>query len=1027
MVTKSKSELLSWLENAAGQEKIEILNQLAGHYWDLPPNERIAFAEQAVDLARKYHDDKSKAESYNHLGIAYNNLGDSQKSIEFFLDALQIVEQINDKNGIAISYRNLGQANFYLDNFDKALGYFQKAIKLQEELGQVTDISQVSILVGNVKAKTAKYDEALDYYFKALAIKEKINDKNGISQIYNNLGNIYFETGHNDKALKYRLKALHIVRELDDKWGIANSAHNIAEQYLNNKEPEKAHPYLLESQKLAEALDNKGLIRDNLYLFSLYYELREDYQKALDYQRDYSELTKTLFSEELSKKITEMQTKYETEKLEEAVAERTQELQHSYRELALLNRVIAAASATLEPQSVLEITCRELALAFDLPQAAAALLNEERTASVVVAEYLAEGYPSALDVVNPIEANPATQYVLEHKAPLAIADAQHDPRMEAIHEVMRQRGTVSMLILPLMARGQVVGTLGLAAVERREFSGEEIDLAANAAAAAAQSLENARLYQSEQRRRLEAELLREAAQAMNTSLEIDEILRLILAQLKHALAYTAASVLILREDTIPELVVGSGYTDEPLTSREAQGLLRSSPILRQMALDLQPVVSADVRELEGWVFVPGAEHVRAWLGVPLVVRGRMIGALMVDSEQPDFFGEADVQIIQALAQLAAQAIENARLFSQANRRLRRLGALHTIDRTISASFDINLTADMFLDQVLTQLEVDAADLLLFDPLLQTLECAGGKGFRTSALEHPHLRLGQGLAGQVALQREIKHIPDLQEEEEVFLTSPNLSGEEFSAYYGIPLIAKGMLKGVLEIFHRAPLSTDDEWLIFLNALAGQAAIAIDNASMFTDLQRSNLELGMAYDSTLEGLAKALELKDVETEGHSRRVVDLTMQLASRMRINRKRLIHIRRGALLHDIGKMGVPDSILNKPGPLNDEEWAIMRQHPDFANEMLQQINYLRPALDIPYCHHEKWDGTGYPRGLKGEHIPLAARIFAVVDVWDALLSDRPYRDAWPEEEVLAYLKKQSGKHFDPVVLKKFLEIVINT
>ena len=206
--------------------------------------------------------------------------------------------------------------------------------------------------------------------------------------------------------------------------------------------------------------------------------------------------------------------------------------------------------------------------------------------------------------------------------------------------------------------------------------------------------------------------------------------------------------------------------------------------------------------------------------------------------------------------------------------------------------------------------------------------------------------------------------------------------------------------MLEIFHRAPLNPDEEWLSLLEAVATQVAIAIDNAVLFADLQRSNLELALAYDTTLEGWSSALDLRDKETEGHTRRVTEMSVDLARAMGVSDAELVHIRRGALLHDIGKMGIPDSVLLKPGPLTEEEWKIMRKHPVYANELLSPIAYLRPALDIPYCHHEKWDGTGYPRGLKGEQIPLAARIFAVVDVWDALRSDRPYRGARHDEEI---------------------------
>ena len=176
-----------------------------------------------------------------------------------------------------------------------------------------------------------------------------------------------------------------------------------------------------------------------------------------------------------------------------------------------------------------------------------------------------------------------------------------------------------------------------------------------------------------------------------------------------------------------------------------------------------------------------------------------------------------------------------------------------------------------------------------------------------------------------------------------------------------------------------------------------------------------------DAALEGWGRTLELRGFESEGHTERVADMAHQLGHALGMSDAELVHVRRGAVLHDIGKMGIPDDILLKPGPLNDGEWVIMRQHPVYAYEMLSPVAYLRPALDIPYCHHERWDGSGYPRGLKGEQIPLAARIFAVVDVWDALLSDRPYRPAWSEERVIEYLRDEAEKHFDPQVLGAFL------
>ena len=195
------------------------------------------------------------------------------------------------------------------------------------------------------------------------------------------------------------------------------------------------------------------------------------------------------------------------------------------------------------------------------------------------------------------------------------------------------------------------------------------------------------------------------------------------------------------------------------------------------------------------------------------------------------------------------------------------------------------------------------------------------------------------------------------------------------------------------------------------------------------ERNNVEeehrkLQLAYDATIEGWSHAMDLRDKETEGHTQRVTELTLKMAHALHIGEENLAHIRRGALLHDIGKLGVPDSILLKEGKLTDEEWVIMRKHPIYAHEMLSQIDYLRPALDIPYCHHEKWDGTGYPRGLKGEEIPLAARMFAIVDVWDAVTSDRPYRAAWSKEQALAYIIEHSGTQFDPEIVQVFLKVI---
>jgi response regulator RpfG family c-di-GMP phosphodiesterase len=358
--------------------------------------------------------------------------------------------------------------------------------------------------------------------------------------------------------------------------------------------------------------------------------------------------------------------------------------------------------------------------------------------------------------------------------------------------------------------------------------------------------------------------------------------------------------------------------------------------------------------------------------------------------------------------------EITRLLEESQRRLRQVEALHAIDLAINASLDLRTTLNVLLKHVESLLAADAADILLYYPKLHQFKFSAGRGFRTDEVQRAYVRSGTSFAGRAALERKTVFVSsDLHAQTDAD-TALIYRKEGFVAYAGVPLIAKGQIKGVLEVYHRSVHRTEPEWLKLLETLAGQAAIAIDNAQLFDNLQQSNIELALAYDATIAGWSRAMDLRDKETEGHTQRVTELTLKLARA----------IRRGALLHDIGKMGVPDNILLKADQLTDEEWEKMRQHPVWAYEMLSSIRYLQPALDIPYCHHEKWDGTGYPRGLKGEEIPIAARIFAVADVWDAITSDRPYRKGWSEEEALKYIEQQSGIYFDPRVVQEFFRLV---
>ncbi len=253
------------------------------------------------------------------------------------------------------------------------------------------------------------------------------------------------------------------------------------------------------------------------------------------------------------------------------------------------------------------------------------------------------------------------------------------------------------------------------------------------------------------------------------------------------------------------------------------------------------------------------------------------------------------------------------------------------------------------------------------------------------------------------------------------------------YAGVPLVtADRHVLVALEIMDRRPRQLQPRHIAGLRALARRVMARLEEQRALLEhnhtvasLRADNVELGEAYDATLESLAHALDQRDHEVEGHLERVAEITVQLARVMGVPEAELVHTRRGALLHDIGKMRIPDSILLKPGALNDAEWEIMHLHPVYAREMLWPISLLRPALDIPYSHHERWDGEGYPRQLKGDEIPLSARVFAVVDVWDALQSTRPYRQGWAPDRVADYISKRAGLDFDPMVVEAFLQTVL--
>ena len=357
---------------------------------------------------------------------------------------------------------------------------------------------------------------------------------------------------------------------------------------------------------------------------------------------------------------------------------------------------------------------------------------------------------------------------------------------------------------------------------------------------------------------------------------------------------------------------------------------------------------------------------------------------------------------------------------------RELSTLLKVSSSLASTMDISEVLQIAIESVVDLFDLETGaiytienNVLFLGATTPPLPPGFPDSMRFAPLaDHPHIEKAVQTRGPVYLHD--AGIESLSAAERVVVEARRL----VSILY-FPLLLKETVVGVFII------GTTDRPRLFHShemelayVLSFEVSLAIANAQLYEKARQAVTDISQAYNATLEGWSRMLDMRDHVTEEHTHRVTELTVALAQRMRFPDSELGHLRRGALLHDIGKMGIPDSILQKPGALSNEERAIMQTHPEKAYQILSRIEYLLPAVDIPYCHHEKWDGTGYPRGLCGEQIPLSARLFAVVDVFDALTSDRPYRNAWKKEKALSYIREQSGKHFFPDVVKVFCEMV---
>ncbi|MBI5303356.1 MAG: GAF domain-containing protein [Chloroflexi bacterium] len=605
-------------------------------------------------------------------------------------------------------------------------------------------------------------------------------------------------------------------------------------------------------------------------------------------------------------------------------------------------------------------------------------------------------------------------WVLSNHAPLNVPDVSADPRYVIVDPQIR-----SGLWVPIEHEGAPRGTLAVLSTRPDAFTEPDEKLLTLFASQLAAAMENARLFQETKRRLAELEAVNRISTALRTAQTIDTMVPLFLREAAEALDSTQSSLWLYdpaRGALYQHGVYGDLQADYFIMPGEGIGghvFDSGEPYFsRDFGSDPLTLERARARQIAG----------RNGVCVPVCAGLQAIGVMFASVDAPRQFNTAQTQLLTTLAEIAGNAIHRMRLYEQTTQRASELAIVNKLGHTLGETRDLTTIYQRTVTAALMVLpDVTTMLICLVTPAGDQLTCAfgiqDGSAVDVSTLPPLLLDTPEHAAEDQAIRSRrsvIIHGPATSVWRS--LMGLNHAAALTHTVMLVPLLAQASVIGMIQAYSDTPNRFTPADTELLELIAHPAASAIENARLFADLQH-------AYDETIEGWARALDLRDRETEGHTRRVVEHTVTLARAMGVPETMLPHIRRGALLHDIGKVGIPDAILLKPGPLTNSEWETMRMHPSYAYALLSSIEYLSDALDIPYCHHEKWDGTGYPRGLRETEIPLAARIFAIVDVWDALCSNRPYRAAWPREKALNYIREQAGVYFDPAVVREFLRL----
>ncbi|NLI76613.1 MAG: GAF domain-containing protein [Candidatus Riflebacteria bacterium] len=576
----------------------------------------------------------------------------------------------------------------------------------------------------------------------------------------------------------------------------------------------------------------------------------------------------------------------------------------------------------------------------------------------------------------------------------------------------------SAIILPLMTVTQMVGLLVVANLRRQEtFCVNDLEDATVHANLAAMAIEHFKLVREREERIREMEKLNTLAKRFSAVQTLEGLIGLSFEYLAQIIPHELGVVLLFQNDEETRYFV----SNRPLSPGSLNNLtehlkeigdkVRGKPArvvkMQQLFLSSQePMPLGQVMRA----------RIHSFLTVPLTVQGRNIGLVNLSASRQNAFTREHLRTFTTLSNLLATAVENVKTRLFLERRVDEISVLFEISQSLTSTLVLDEVLDSIVNFSMEMMHALRCELRLLDPTGQVLEVRAARGLSKSFLTATPIRVGEGILGSVISQRLPISVIDARKDPRTKFLSL-VKRERLAGLLSVPILQRGNPIGVITVYTSKPRDFAQNEIDLLATFASQASIAIENAQLYAKMKEQYLSMVMA-------LAAAIEAKDSYTHGHSQKVMEYAVKIARRLNLPEDEVETIRYAGLLHDIGKIGVKDFILGKPGKLTPEEMAEMRKHPKYGANIMEQVDLLRKIAPLTLYHHECYDGSGYPMGLKGRDIPIGARILAVADMFDSMIADRPYRKAFPLDHVVREMKKVAGTQLDPEILHQFLEIL---